>query len=140
MTEANPPLAGRHWPEIVAAARACLGTRFRAHGRVPGLGLDCVGLVLVAGAVDAGLVPVYALGGDHHALLDAALHLAGCQRVALPLPGDVLVLSPAPRLLRLAIMTPAGVVQAHAGLGRVVEGPLDPGWPCLAAWRFMGAR
>ena len=140
MTEANAPLAGRHWPEIVAAARACLGTRFRAHGRVPGLGLDCVGLVLVAGAVDAGLVPVYALGGDHHALLDAALHLAGCQRVALPLPGDVLVLSPAPRLLHLAIMTPAGVVQAHAGLGRVVEGPLDPGWPCLAAWRLAGAR
>ena len=28
----------------------------------------------------------------------------------------------------------------NVGLGRVVEGPLDPGWPCLAAWRFMGAR
>ena len=140
MTEANAPLAGRHWPEIVAAARACLGTRFRPHGRVPGLGLDCVGLVLVAGAVDAGLVPVYALGGDHHALLDAALHLAGCQRVATALPGDVLVLSPAPRLLHLAIVTPAGVVQAHAGLGRVVEGPLDPAWSCLAVWRLAGAR
>ncbi len=140
MTEANAPLAGRQWPEIVAAARACLGTRFRAHGRVPGLGLDCVGLVLAAGAVDAGLVPVYALGGDHHALLDAALCLAGCQPVATPLPGDVLVLSPAPRVLHLAIMTSTGVVQAHAGLGRVVEGPLDPAWPCLAAWRFKGAR
>ncbi|MFZ4108889.1 MAG: peptidoglycan endopeptidase [Polymorphobacter sp.] len=117
-----------------------MGTRFRPHGRVPGLGLDCVGLVLVAGGVDAGLMPVYALGGDHRALLDIALQLAGCQRVASALPGDVLVLSPAPRALHLAIVTPDGVVQAHAGLGRVVEGPLDPAWPCLAVWRFTGAR
>jgi hypothetical protein len=33
---------------IVAAVRACIGTRFRSQGRVPGLALDCVGVALVA--------------------------------------------------------------------------------------------
>jgi lipoprotein Spr len=140
MTEAIAPAAGRDWPQIVAAARACIGTRFRAQGRVPGLGLDCVGLVLAAGRIAAGVVPAYALGGDHAQLLDDTLRVAGCCRVATPLPGDILVLEPARGLRHLAIMTPAGAVHAHAGIGRVVEGPLDPGWRRLAAWRFAGAR
>lgn len=140
MTEAIAPVAGRAWPQIVAAARACIGTRFRAQGRVPGLALDCVGLVLVAGGVQAAVVPAYALGGDHRHLLDETLRAAGCRTISSPLPGDILVLEPAPRLRHLAIMTPSGAVHAHAGIGRVVEGPLYPGWAQLAAWRFSGAR
>ena len=35
---------------IVAAVRACVGTRFRAQGRCPGIALDCVGVALVAAA------------------------------------------------------------------------------------------
>ncbi len=140
MTEAIAPAAGREWPQIVAAARACIGTRFRPQGRVPGLALDCVGLVLAAGGIAAGVVPAYALGGDYHHLLDETLQAAGCHRVPTPQPGDILVLAPAPGLHHLAIMTLSGAVHAHAGIGRVVEGPLDPGWPHLAAWRFAGAR
>ena len=30
--------------KIVAAARACIGTPFRPQGRLPGVGLDCIGL------------------------------------------------------------------------------------------------
>lgn len=141
MTQAfAPALASGDWSNIVAAARACIGTRFRAQGRVPGLGLDCVGLVLAAGSINPAAVPAYALGGDHGDLLTQTLFDAGCHPVAAALPGDILVLAPAPRLQHLAIVTPAGVVQAHAGLGRVVEGPLDPDWPRLGAWRFAGAR
>lgn len=140
MTEAIAPVAGRAWPQIVAAARACIDTRFRAQGRVPGLALDCVGLVLAAGGIQAAVVPAYALGGEYQHLLDETLHAAGCRKVSSPLPGDILVLEPAPRLRHLAIMTPSGAVHAHAGIGRVVEGPLYPGWSQLAAWRFAGAR
>lgn len=139
MTEAIAPAAAREWPQIVATARACIGTRFRAQGRVPGLALDCVGLVIVAGGIDAGVVPAYALGGDHGHLLDETLQLIGCCKVPTLLPGDILVLEPAPRLRHLAIVTSLGAVHAHAGIGRVVEGPL-PDWSALAAWRFAGAR
>ena len=138
--DAGPTSAGRDRLCIVAAARACVGTRFRAQGRCADTGLDCVGLVLVAVGVDPAVVPAYALGGDHADLLDAVLVKAGCHRVVTALPGDILVLAPVPRLRHLAIVTNDGVIQAHAGLGRVVEGPPDPDWPCLAAWRAAGAH
>lgn len=140
MQNASP--AGRCWPAIVAAARSCVGTRFRAQGRRPGLGLDCVGVVLVAAAA-AGLVPpvpAYALGGDHDAAIEPVLAGQRCQPVAVPLPGDILVVAPDARQRHLAVVTPAGVVHAHAGLGRVVEGPLDRGWSIIGVWRLPGAR
>ncbi|MDD5585633.1 MAG: hypothetical protein PHY92_01580, partial [Alphaproteobacteria bacterium] len=33
---------------MIAAARACLGTPFHHQGRKPGVGLDCIGLIVVA--------------------------------------------------------------------------------------------
>ncbi len=133
----------RRWPAIVAAVRSCVGTRFRAQGRTPGLGLDCVGVVLVA-AVAAGMgriTPVaYALGGDHEREVEPMLAAFGCREVVVPMNGDVLVVAPAARHRHLAVVTPAGIVHAHAGLGRVVEGPLDPGWIITGAWRLPGAR
>lgn len=131
------------WPAIVAAVRSCVGTRFRAQGRTPGLALDCVGVALVAAAA-AGItgVPVrpYALGGDHEADLEGEPARFGCEAVVVPLSGDLVVVAPAAQRRHLAVMTPAGAVHAHAGLGRVVEGPLDPGWAIIGAWRFPGAR
>jgi cell wall-associated NlpC family hydrolase len=136
-------LAGApRWPAIVAAARACVGTRFRSQGRVPGLGLDCVGVVLVAAAA-AGITvvpPAYALGGDHEAEAERLLSASGCGAVAAALPGDILVLAPAVQRRHLAVITPAGIVHADAGLGRVVEAPLAAGWAIIGAWRFPGAR
>ena len=131
------------WPEIVAAAQACVGTRFRAQGRTPGLGLDCVGVVLVAaraaGIIPAGL-PAYALGSDHEADIEPVLAGIGCKVVAPALPGDILVIAPSPRQRHLAIVTPGGVVHAHAGLGRIVEGPVDASWAIAGAYRLLGAR
>ena len=37
-----------HNKNMIAAARACLGTPFHHQGRMPGVGLDCIGLVIVA--------------------------------------------------------------------------------------------
>lgn len=124
---------------IVAAARACVGTAFRAQGRLPGTGLDCVGVALVALAA-AGRggwrPPAYSLGGDHAGMVDDGPSAIGCRRVERAAPGDLLVLAPAAGRRHLAIVTPAGVVHAHAGLGRVVEGPVDPAWTIVAAWRL----
>ena len=53
-----------------------------------------------------------------------------------PPPGDILVIAPAPGRRHLAVVVPGGVVHAHAGLGRVVEGPLDPAWVVIGAWRL----
>ncbi|WP_426165812.1 peptidoglycan endopeptidase [Sandarakinorhabdus sp. DWP1-3-1] len=125
----------------MAAARACVGTRFRPQGRTPGLGLDCVGVVLHA-ARAAGVVPVavpaYALSGETAGMLVAALADAGCRVVPCAAAGDILVLAPAARQRHLAIVTPAGAVHAHAGLGRVVEGPIDAGWTLIGVWRLPG--
>jgi cell wall-associated NlpC family hydrolase len=143
MTDAMVPAPGRCWPMIVAAARSCVGTRFRPQGRVPGLGLDCVGVVLVAAAaagVGLAMVPAYALAGDNVALLDDGLAAAGCLPVAVPLSGDILILAPAAARRHLGVVTPGGMVHAHAGLGRVVEGPIDPDWSIIGAWRLPGAR
>jgi len=123
---------------IVAAVRACCGTRFRPQGQLPGVGLDCIGVAVVAAAA-AGVtvdVPAYCLGGDHEARLDAAVRAIGCRPVTTPAAGDLLVLAPGLRRRHLAIVVPGGIVHAHAGLGRVVEGPCDPAWSTVGAWRF----
>lgn len=41
----------------LSMARRCLGTPFKIHGRVPGAGLDCVGLIIVAGRSCGGFAP-----------------------------------------------------------------------------------
>lgn len=123
---------------IVAAARSCVRARFRPQGRSAATGLDCVGVALAA-ARAIGLrpaLPAYSLGGDAEDRLGTVLAGLGCERVATATPGDLLEIAPALRRRHLAVVTPAGVVHAHAGLGRVVEGPLDPAWRIIAAWRF----
>ena len=134
MIEGHPRAAA-----IIAVARTCVGTRFRPQGREPGLALDCVGVVLIA-ARAAGVadphVPAYAPGGADEAGLVALLAAHGCRAVAVAAPGDVLVACPAPGRLHLAVAVPGGIVHAHAGLGRVVEGPLDPAWTVTACYRL----
>lgn len=124
----------------MAAVRGCVGTQFRAQGRLPGVGLDCVGVVLVAAAA-AGCradAPAYALGGEHGGVIEAGLMAAGWTQVAVARPGDVLVMAPVSGRRHLGVVTPSGMVHAHAGLGRVVEGPIDPAWVVLGTWRLAG--
>lgn len=136
----GPP--ARRWPAIVAAARSCIGTRFRAQGRKPGVGLDCVGVALFAAAAAGLRAPMtagYSLGGDHDFDVAAMMAGLGCTAIVVPLPGDIMLIAPAPRRLHLAVVTPAGIVHAHAAVGRVVEAPIDIGWSIIGAWRVPGA-
>lgn len=127
---------------IVAAARACVGTRFRAQGRTPGLALDCVGVALAAARAAGAApttVPAYQLGGCNEIGIELYLVGAGCHAVDIAASGDLLVIAPAAGRRHLAVVTPAGVVHAHAGLGRVVEGPVDAGWTVTGRYRFPEA-
>ena len=127
----------------ITAARAVLGTRFRAQGRLIGVGLDCVGVALLAAAgagLQLGPVPPYALGGDHADLLAATLRHLGLRRVRRPRPADLVEYALAPGHRHLALITDRGILHAHAGLGRVVEGPAPDDWPVVACWALPGLR
>jgi cell wall-associated NlpC family hydrolase len=125
-----PPLPD----EIVARARALIGTRFRPQGRTAVEGLDCIGLAALA--IDARNVPRdYALRGNPARRLAAGLEAAGLAAADRMAPGDVLVLAPGPTQLHLGIFTGTGLVHGDAGLRRVVERPLPLPWPVLGIWR-----
>jgi len=130
----------RRADEIVAAARGCVGTRFRPQGRLVGVGLDCLGVVIHAaqavGVMVADRVD-YDLRGEGAEALDGALAGMGFRMVEGAERGDVLVVEPGRGLRHLAVACGGGmVVHAHAGLRRVVVGPVDSGWRLIGAWRM----
>ena len=129
---------------LIATARHWTGTPFRHQGRMPGIGLDCVGL-LVCAARHQGLstydYPYYtALPED--GLLDAHLMRAGLVPIDSggALPGDVAVFAFARRRQHAALLSDRGVIHADRRLGKVVEHGLAPHWcACLrAVYRFPG--
>lgn len=130
---------------LVLGARACVGMRFRPQGRGVG-GIDCLGVVAAAAAAAGIRLPVgrdYRLTGHCLAGLEAALRAAGCMAVQADraMGGDLLLAVPAPGQAHFAVRTDRGLVEAHAGIGRVVERPLGPGelardW---TAWRLPAA-
>lgn len=127
----------------VLAARAGVGTRFRPQGRQAGLGLDCVGVALLAAAgagVQVATVPAYALSGQHGELLADTMTALGCRRVQNAQPGDLIEYRLATGHRHLAVQSERGIIHAHAGLGRVVEAPAPADWPVAARWALPGIR
>lgn len=118
---------------IVAAARACIGARFRPYGRDPAWGLDCVGLA--ARAFGRAAPRDYALRGGDAAGVAGAAAAAGLVAADDPRAGDLLLIDCGSRQLHLAVLTEAGFVHADAGIGRVVEAPGRPAGRILAAYR-----
>ena len=118
-------------------AAALVGTPYRAQGREPGSGLDCVGLVLVACGFGPGEVRRdYRPRGDHGAELRTELlrrfrKVSGKERRV----GDLCLLAVAPDQLHLAIFTARGFVHADMRLRKVVETPGEPDWPVLGVYR-----
>jgi cell wall-associated NlpC family hydrolase len=125
---------------LAAAAEQLLGVRFRLHGRDPGTGLDCIGVLAAALAAIGrpALLPTgYALRSRTLPSLEpivAACGFAACEGAVLP--GDVLMLRTGPCQHHLAIAVRGGFVHAHAGLRRVVIAPsLDE--PVVGRWRLI---
>jgi murein DD-endopeptidase / murein LD-carboxypeptidase len=118
---------------VVARARGCLGVRFRAQGRDPAHGLDCVGLVGVALAAE---LPADApmRCGDVARVMRAATGL-GVRRVEDARAGDVALFASGPGQLHLGVLSESGLIHADAVARRVVERPGAPPWPVIAGWR-----
>ncbi len=121
---------------VVDRAQGLIGTRFRAQGREPALGLDCLGLAMLAYGVEASAIRRdYRLSGDHKRELMAGL-ASGFRRVARTQvrSGDLLLIRIAERQFHLAVRTDAGFVHADVRRG-VVETPGAPVWPVAAVYR-----
>jgi hypothetical protein len=100
-----------------------------------------VALLAAAGAgVRLGDVPPYALGGLHDDLLAGMLHALGFRRVRIGRPGDLAEYAFMPGHRHLALISETGIIHAHAGLGRVVEGPAPSEWVVVAYWAMPGIR
>lgn len=120
--------------EVVAAARALLGVRFRPQGRTRETGLDCVGLV--ASALQVQAPRDYPLRGGSLARIAEALAAAGLRQAEAMRAGDVLVAVAGPAQLHLGIFTGTGLIHSDAGLRRVVERPAPLPWPIIHIWRL----
>jgi cell wall-associated NlpC family hydrolase len=128
--------------ELAHAAERFVGASFRLHGRDPIMGLDCVGLVLLAMAEIGRPVrlPVsYALRNLEPERLLQLPRTAGLFEPDDPKleQGDVLAFTPGPAQLHLAIVAASrGIIHAHAGLRRVLRTPFPLPWPIIGHWRL----
>jgi murein DD-endopeptidase / murein LD-carboxypeptidase len=128
-------MADKSADEIVARARAVLGTPFRLHGRDQENGLDCVGLVALAYGVRDNIPSGYALRGGSvpgFARMIRALHLI--ERRGQSRAGDVLLMQAGPAQFHFGLWTGESLIHADAILRRTVEMPGTPPWPIVGAW------
>lgn len=128
--------------DYAARARAFIGVRFRPQGRIPELGLDCVGLVMCTFGLPPDLARRdYRLRGRHLGELIAGL---GGPFRRLPRrsarTGDVLVMQVASDQWHLAVVTGHGFIHADAKIGKVVESAGASPWPVTAVFRRRRLR
>lgn len=139
--------------DILAAARAEIGTPFRHQGRTPGRALDCAGLMIVI----ANRIGAETIDGTSYArrpssaLLETALDMQPClTRVALDAvePGDILLMKFYGDPQHLAIFAGRsdvyqddGIIHAWAQARKVCEHRLTPEWRAriVRAYRFTEA-
>lgn len=133
--------------DIIAAARACLGTPFRHQGRIPGTGLDCAGVVVeVARAVGASPLDVSGYGrvpanGQLEATLDAQPDLQRILDLDARQPGDILLLRFAGEPQHLALLTADDtLIHSYEAVGRCCEHRLSSMWAAriVRVYRFLG--
>lgn len=136
--------------DVVAEARAWLGTPYRHQASLKGVGCDCLGLVrgvwraLLGPEPEAppAYTPDWAEAGGEEAMLEAAArHLLRID-VAAAGPGDVLLFRWAARTPAKhagILVSPTRFVHAHEG-AVVAEAPLGRWWRdrTAAAFRFPG--
>ncbi|MDD3182358.1 MAG: NlpC/P60 family protein [Alphaproteobacteria bacterium] len=116
---------------LIESARACLGTPFHHQGRLPQVGLDCIGLIIVA-LRSVGLAvhdrTDYAQRPDGVSLI-AALVAHGAVPVTTVEAGDVLVFryDQQPQHVALAV-TSERLIHSFAPAGKVVESEIGAYW------------
>jgi cell wall-associated NlpC family hydrolase len=127
-------------PRVWAAAQQLVGTRFRLQGRDPATGLDCIGVVhcaYAAAGVQLAALDDYPLRGTP--LTDALLAmdasgLTRCRGAAAA--GDAALYALPAGQLHVALLGPAALIHADAGLRRVVRAPLTRLPAPFACWHY----
>lgn len=117
--------------EFIAECRRWLDTPFHHQGRALGVGVDCAGVIVMAGRA-AGVPVVDDLTYDHapnarrlRAMLAAQPGLHSCA-LNDEQPGDLLLMREAVDATHLAVQTgPDSILHAYAPARRVIEGPLS---------------
>lgn len=117
--------------DALGAARACIGTPFHHQGRAPGVGLDCIGLVVVALRAAGFLVrdrTDYGPRPDGRSLAEALLS-HGAALVTDIDAGDVLLFryDGQPQHVALATSTDT-MIHSFAPATSVVETPIGDYW------------
>jgi len=128
--------------DIIAIARGYVSTPFRHQGRLPGLALDCAGVVVcvarqlgVEGEFKEVPYGKYPHGNTLQGLCD--LHM---DRISMYGPGDVQLMAWEAEPQHLAIASDIGIIHSYAKARKVVEHTLDPVWRSriCGAYRFRG--
>lgn len=128
---------------VIRSARSCLGTPFHHQGRMKGVGLDCIGLIVVALSENGWDVcdrTDYGRRPDGVSLL-AALEAHGARRVEAIEAGDVLVFMYDKQPQHVALATSADtLIHAFAPVGKVVESGISGYWRrrLWGGYRFWG--
>lgn len=116
---------------FVAAARAMRDTPFKHQGRLPGVGLDCAGLVVCA-LREAGVavrdIKGYARTPSQG--LFVAMVIEHCDEIAAAdlACGDLCMFRFRGEPQHIGIFDAGNILHAHSGAGRVVEHGLDATW------------
>lgn len=131
--------------EIVQEAKTWIGTPFKHQGRVKGLGVDCVGLII--GIAHAFHLTDFDYAAYSHApdgitmqkLLNQHLH-------AIPIhtakAGDIVLMRFDAQPQHVGILSDYGLIHAYAQVRRCVEHRLDAVWRArrVCAYAYPGVE
>lgn len=120
---------------VISLARECMGTPFVHQARVPGVGLDCAGLLvhvldsLGLPHVDERGYPRRPYRGLIKSILDSQPSLQSIPKSDMA-PGDVFLmwLTNTREPMHVAIFTGPTIVHAYSVMGRVVEQSMTLEW------------
>ena len=130
---------------IITAARECVGTPFRHQGRLPGVGLDCAGLVIHAArkagfpVIDYAGYPDTPFGGTLRKMVEAQPLVVEIPKTDI-LPGDLLLMRVNTAPQHLAIVSYDNrIIHAFHNIGKVTEHGIDElmRLKIVAAYRFI---
>lgn len=120
--------------EIIRAARSCLGTPFVHQGRLPGVALDCAGLLVqcfinvCVPYHDEYGYPRYPYRGLIRKILDSQPSLVAVPARRSLRPGRVLLMKIRREPQHVAIYTGESIIHAYSGAQFVVEHQLTAAW------------
>lgn len=130
--------------DVVNAARAQIGTPFRHQGRLPGVALDCAGLVVTV-AQDLGVEHVDVIGYGRRPTGELRAVMAAQQSIEqVPIAdrqaGDILVMRFAKEPQHLAICAGTTIIHSYETVKKCCEHDMTHEWAkrITEVWRFVG--